>query len=334
MKNTLRNETINHLFIAKKPLMLRIVFTVLLYVFAAIPSFAATYDCNKIVSACENAVDSYYPRGYCLAWVCDMFDETYGYESTACCAKKYADSYTDSKDRNTIPLGADVFFSANNAVCGNCGRNCGHIGIYVGNGYIVHNWAGVIRKMKITEVESSGYRFIGWGYHANKSLTGSTSAATTKSSVKLGGSTPNIALDKYYNIINLKSKKYLNVSYSSSGNGVNIDIYEKDGTSGEKFKLSSVNSWFTITPACATKYRVNVYEETTSKENSNICLWQNTGHDTQGWILEAVENGYIIRSANNPSLVMTAAGSSNCSNVKLTKYSPGNKYQIWDFKAV
>lgn len=297
---------------------------------AAIPASAATsYDVNKILTACDKAEGTSYTKGHCLGWVNQMFYKTYGFDSFACCAKKYAEQYTDSTDRNTIPLGADVFFSANNAICSTCGRHCGHIGIYVGNGYIMHNWSGKIVKMKITSVESSGYKFIGWGYHGNKTLSGSASASSTD---KVGGTTTTLKTGAYYNLVNQGSGKYLNVSCSASGNNVNVNIWEKDGTTGEKYALVKVNSWYTLKPACATSYRVNVYG-TTSKSGANICLWKDSKNDTQGWILEAVAGGYVLRSANNTNLALTADSKSNGSNVKLAPYSAGNSYQIWDFKA-
>lgn len=156
--------------------------------------------------------------------------------------------------------------------------------------------------------------------------------STTTSTTQLGGTTLTLKTGVYYNLINKASGKYLNVYGSSSGNNVNVDVYAKDGTTGEKFKLTKVNSWYTLTPACATSYRVNVYG-TVSKNDSNVCLWKDSQNDTQGWLFEAVKGGYIIRSANNKNLVLTATGTSNSSNVKIATYSAGNNYQIWDFKA-
>lgn len=65
------------------------------------------------------------------------------------------------------------------------------------------------------------------------------------------------------------------------------------------------------------------------KNGSNVNIWTKSGNNTQDWIFEAVNGGYVIRSANNTAYVLTASGTSNSSNVKLATYSAGNTYQIW-----
>ena len=63
---------------------------------------------------------------------------------------------------------------------------------------------------------------------------------------------------------------------------------------------------------------------------SNVCLWQQTGHSTQGWNIERVSGGYILRSANNPNLVLSASGYENGSNVLVKAYNPSDRLQIWN----
>lgn len=160
-----------------------------------------------------------------------------------------------------------------------------------------------------------------YAFRMKNSTAASNTAGTAGNGLKTG---------VYYNIINLKSGDYLNVYGSSSKNNANIDTYERDFTSGEKFKLTySSSGWYTITPACATSRRVNVYTSSAVKNGNNICTWSATGNSSQGWLFEQVSGGYVIRSANNPNLVMTATGTSNSSNVKLATYQAGNTYQIW-----
>lgn len=150
--------------------------------------------------------------------------------------------------------------------------------------------------------------------------------AAEKVSVKTG---------KYYTLKNVGTGRYLNVYGNQNKNNANVDIYDADGTSGQDFKFTLIDkskNTYTLTPRCATGRRVNVYSES-AYNKANVCLWSKTNHSTQCWIPEKVSGGYILRSANNTSYVLTATGSKNSSNVNIQKYSSGNKKQIWTSNA-
>ncbi|MCD7785554.1 MAG: RICIN domain-containing protein [Oscillospiraceae bacterium] len=134
----------------------------------------------------------------------------------------------------------------------------------------------------------------------------------------------------YYTLKNVGTGKYLNVSCNSSANNTNINVWAKDGTSGENFAFytDSKNNAYVIVPECSTSRAVNIYGSSAGA-NKNVCTWTKTGDSTQGWVLKAVSGGYIIQSANNKNYVLTATGSSNGSNVNIQKYSSSNKNQIW-----
>lgn len=293
-------------------------------------SAATTYDASKLVAKAESYLGYEWGKGLCLNFVANMVKMTYGtsYDS-ACCAHKYGNSYIDSTSQDNIPIGADVFFTANNGKC-KCGNQYGHIGIYVGNGYIIHDWNSVVQKHKISDITKSGtYKYRGWGWHGNMSFTtSSTSSSATTSTLKTG---------TWYKFTNSKSNKLLNVYGSKSASNTNVTVYQKDGTSGQDFKLAAHGTMkfngktytkYTITPRCASTCALNVYG-TTSKNGSNVNIWTKSGNNTQDWIFESVNGGYVIRSANNTAYVLTASGTSNSSNVKLATYSAGNTYQIW-----
>ena len=125
----------------------------------------------KVVTFAESKVGTSFANGYCLRFVRQCFEASYGFSSSACCANKYGSSYIDSTSRDNIPLGADVFFGGSSVTCGTCKNKCGHVGIYVGNGYIIHGWNGKIVKTTIDYVISRGYPYRGWGYHSNVVLT-------------------------------------------------------------------------------------------------------------------------------------------------------------------
>ncbi|MBQ9736717.1 MAG: InlB B-repeat-containing protein [Clostridia bacterium] len=128
-------------------------------------------DAQKIVDLALSKVGTSYANGYCLRFVRQLFEDAYGFKSTACCAYKYGNSFIDSKSRDDIPLGASVFFGGSSKTCSSCKNKCGHIGIYVGDGYIVHGWSGKIVKTTIDYVVDRGYPYRGWGWHGDKALT-------------------------------------------------------------------------------------------------------------------------------------------------------------------
>ena len=139
-----------------------------------------------------------------------------------------------------------------------------------------------------------------------------------------------VTTGKYYQLINVKSKKLLNVYGNRNANNTNVTVYARDKTSGQNFKFVKNGSGYLLIPQCATSRALNIYGNS-AKNGSNVCIWSTTKHSTQTWIPEYVPkySAYILRSANNKSLVLTAVGSSNSSNVCVKTYSAGNQYQLW-----
>ncbi len=148
----------------------------ILPVFADDISASTAYNSAFVKDHLESQLGGSYPRGLCLSFVKVNQQYCYGMDSSSCCAQNYAAYFTDSYDKGNIPIGADVFFSGGGSYCPNCGRECGHIGIYVGDGYIVHSIAmdytgnASIRKDSIQTLAGWGYTFTGWGWHGNVAL--------------------------------------------------------------------------------------------------------------------------------------------------------------------
>lgn len=148
-------------------LLLMIVMIVSIVPFGTISASAATtLTSAQIKKYVESRVNQSYAAGYCMAFVRECFMNLGGPVSTACCAYKYGSQHIVSTSKDNIPIGADVFFANRNVKCSNCGNYCGHIGIYVGNGEMVHASGGKVRRDKLTWV--SNYR--GWGYHGGIKL--------------------------------------------------------------------------------------------------------------------------------------------------------------------
>lgn len=104
---------------------------------------------------------------YCLmfvatCWASKLKTEYY----SVCCARRYGALNRDSKSMDNIPIGADVFFTGSGTRCPSCRRPAGHVGVYVGDGYMVHSMGGRIRRDKVADIAAVGnLSYYGWGYH-------------------------------------------------------------------------------------------------------------------------------------------------------------------------
>ena len=67
---------------------------------------------------------------------------------------------------------------SNPTICGTCGGRCGHIGIYVGEGKFISTLLSggstTIQIRSISQWESWGYSYAGWGWHDGIRVTSDT----------------------------------------------------------------------------------------------------------------------------------------------------------------
>lgn len=170
---------------------------------------------------------------------------------------------------------------------------------------------------------------------SNSSNTGNKEENNGSSSSDTGSSSGTASLvsgTKYF-ICNKASGKALDVygNTSSSTNKSNVQIYElKKSSKSSQFKVTKTSGgWYSIAPVSNTKLAVNPYSDKPA-DGTNVNVYtKDTGDKTQGWIFEKSGDYYIIRSAYKKSLVLTAAGTSDMSNVKIATYSSGNSKQLW-----
>ena len=59
-----------------------------------------------------------------------------------------------------IPVGAAVYLRSKNT--NSAGYKYGHVGVYVGDGYVVHALS-TVRKQKLTDMLGT-YNYLGWGW--------------------------------------------------------------------------------------------------------------------------------------------------------------------------
>lgn len=99
--------------------------------------------------------------GYCQAWVADVYQAVTGSRGSAHCALCAADMWAVSSDWSKIPVGATVYGYASNPY--------GHVGIYIGNGQVIHNLSGTV-KVQSLESWVEDFKGFAWGWENNKHL--------------------------------------------------------------------------------------------------------------------------------------------------------------------
>ncbi len=99
--------------------------------------------------------------GYCQAWVADVYQAVTGSRGSAHCALCTADMWAVSSDWSKIPVGATIYGYASNPY--------GHVGIYIGNGNVIHNLSGTV-KVQSLESWVKDFKGFAWGWENNMSL--------------------------------------------------------------------------------------------------------------------------------------------------------------------
>lgn len=99
--------------------------------------------------------------GYCQAWVADVYQAVTGSRGSAHCALCAADMWAVSQDFSKIQVGATVYGYASNPY--------GHVGIYIGNGKVIHNLSGTV-KVQSLENWVKDFNGFAWGWENGKKL--------------------------------------------------------------------------------------------------------------------------------------------------------------------
>ncbi len=127
-------------------------------------------------------------KSWCLAFVADQFAEMGAVRDSTCCAAQYGRLHKAGGSIvtiNSVPIGADVFFTSNSTVCSTCTARekktmyAGHVGIYVGGGYVIHAMNNRIAKDKVVTLHNfNSMDYAGWANHGNVTVTQDAAATT------------------------------------------------------------------------------------------------------------------------------------------------------------
>lgn len=118
---------------------------------------------RKLVAVATNS-ESYgisAKSGYCQAWVADVYQAVTGSRGSAHCALCAAEKWAVSDDWSKIQVGATVYGYASNPY--------GHVGIYIGNGKVIHNLSGTI-KVQSLESWVKDFKGFAWGWENGENL--------------------------------------------------------------------------------------------------------------------------------------------------------------------
>lgn len=139
-----------------------------------------------------------------------------------------------------------------------------------------------------------------------------------------------IATGNYF-VTNNGTGRYLCVSEGKDVNNQNIGAGIYDASVAQTFEItpSTTTAGYMMRPLCSVSRVVNVYGNTVSSGN-DVCLWDDTGHNSQRWNFEAVDGGYVIRNVQNPSCVLTVQSNYE---VKVQTYIGANT-QIWTLESL
>lgn len=116
---------------------------------AKVAAYAADYG----IAAVENQ---------CQAWVADIYQKVLGSRGHAPSAIAAGRAWSVSSDWSRIQIGATVYGTSNNQY--------GHVGIYIGNGIVIHNLNGYIKTQSLESWVRS-YNGMCWGWENGKNLT-------------------------------------------------------------------------------------------------------------------------------------------------------------------
>ncbi len=282
-------------------------------------SLTATNAQQQVVDYALSKVGTSFANGYCQAFV------SYTYANAGvgcgqvfyCCATKAWQTCGKGYSISDIPLGATVYFSDENAGSSRvyddvCKQYCGHVGIYVGNGYVVHGWGGKVVKTTLNYITQCGYPYRGWGWHANFAL------ADIKD-VNFDTITTNT-----YRLVNNGS--YLTTT--ADNNTTVLTVKAKSGTSNQQFYISPNSrfsqSYVIKSQAYSSGRVVNVFTTGVSANGDNVSLYTSTTDASQSWRFEAKSGGYLIHPVDNTGLALT-----NSNGTVEVMTSSGASNQIW-----
>lgn len=132
----------------------------------------------------------------------------------------------------------------------------------------------------------------------------------------------NIPSGNYF-IRNKGDNGYLNVAYGKDEDATTIHIHGFGNYDSQVYNIRNVSDGYEMMPLCSNTRVVNVYADTVTS-GKTVNLYHQTNHSSQHWKFEPVEDGYVIRSVQNPNVCLTPYNY----GIIVSEYT-GSDNQIW-----
>lgn len=131
--------------------------------------YASATDRQKAVADTARASTYGTSTGWCQAWVCKVYAAAGESGDSRCCAHAAGDAWIVSTSMDGIPVGATVYVShsVGGVRCG-CGRDAGHVGIYIGAGQVASRRGGDAPWIETLQSFADNYGrggWMGWGWN-------------------------------------------------------------------------------------------------------------------------------------------------------------------------
>ena len=141
------------------------------------------YSSQTLVSWAMAHVGAGGYSGKCQKFVADAYKAATGTRISASCAKVARNKWMTHPGDYNIPVGATVYFT------GTRGDLYGHVGIYVGDGMVVHGGSSSGVKYESLEAIDKRLPYLGWGWNGNQVMDGYAEAVNISGSGTSGGTT-------------------------------------------------------------------------------------------------------------------------------------------------
>lgn len=128
------------------------------------------------------------------------------------------------------------------------------------------------------------------------------------------------------------SNRVLDINSSNQNNGGNLETYQKNNTTNQRFYVKYLNNgYYSICALHSGKY---LHISDGGNKTSNVHQWEGDSHNNAQWIIRSAGNGYYyLQNRGNGSYLDNSNGSTTLGNNVISYPYNGTNAQKWKFIA-